>query len=148
MKHTRHSARERVQILVRIHEQFTSSTASVMPDASSAPAHRHGSSFDTLRRENNFKFPPVKGSVAPILDEFVAPHLESFNALFDDSGLPAGDGDHSGQLSLSIKDIGEHTVFDGKGQIGLESGQTGWGNRLSSMSMFTIASWLPSLNSA
>ncbi|KAH9948753.1 beta and beta-prime subunits of DNA dependent RNA-polymerase [Amylocystis lapponica] len=102
-----------------------------MPDGSSHSTQGASSAFNTLAREKHFKNPPRKGSVVPILNEFVTPHLESFNALFDDSGLPAGDGDGRGQLSLAIKDIGERVVFDGKGQIGSESGQSGWGNRLS-----------------
>ncbi|CAL1700117.1 unnamed protein product [Somion occarium] len=87
--------------------------------------------FDTIQREKNFKNPPQKGHSVPILNEFVTPHLESFNALFDDSGLPAGDGDGRGLLSLGLKDIGERVVFDGRGEIGSVSGQRGWGNRLS-----------------
>jgi DNA-directed RNA polymerase I subunit RPA2 len=64
-----------------------------------------------------FKHPSaLAGSAFPILNEFVAPHIESFNALFDDSGLPFGDGDGLGLLSLAIKDIGERVVFDGARQ--------------------------------
>ena len=103
-----------------------------MPDASSRPAKRFKSTFYTLEREKNFKAPPKDASVVPILNEFVTPHLESFNALFDDSGLPAGDGDGRGLLHLGIEEIGKRVVFDGKGDIGSESGQRGWGNRLSS----------------
>lgn len=88
--------------------------------------------FNTVEREESFKNPPKNSSTYPILNEFVAPHIESFNALFDDSGLPKGDGDGKGLLSIGLKDIGERVVFDGTGQIGTESGQTGWGNRLSS----------------
>ncbi|KAG7097383.1 hypothetical protein E1B28_004733 [Marasmius oreades] len=68
--------------------------------------------FDTLRREKLFKQPPKKGSSYGILNEFVAPHIESFNALFDDSGLPSGDGDGKGLLNLALKDIGTRVVFD------------------------------------
>lgn len=104
----------------------------VMPDSSTRAAKRVRSTFDTLEREKNFKHPPKDASVVPILNEFVTPHLESFNALFDDSGLPSGDGDGRGLLHLGIADIGKRVVFDGKGDIGSESGQKGWGNRLSS----------------
>ena len=103
-----------------------------MSDSSSRPAKRVRSTFNTIERERNFKNPPKDASVVPILNEFVTPHLESFNALFDDSGLPAGDGDGRGLLHLGIDDIGKRVVFDGKGDIGAESGQRGWGNRLSS----------------
>lgn len=102
-----------------------------MPDGS-VRSSSDKSTFKTLTRERNFKHPASSSSTVPILDEFVAPHIESFNALFDDSGLPSGDGDGRGILSLAIKDIGERVVFDGNGQIGSESGPSGWGNRMSS----------------
>jgi hypothetical protein len=101
-----------------------------MPDHS-GPS-KLGPTFDTLAREQNFRKPPKNAAVSPILNEFVAPHIESFNALFDDSGLPAGDTDGRGLLSIAIKDIGERVVFDGKGEIGLKGGEATWGNRLSS----------------
>jgi DNA-directed RNA polymerase I subunit RPA2 len=88
--------------------------------------------FNTLARESTFKHPPTGSSVFPILNEFVAPHIESFNALFDDSGLPFGDGDGLGLLSLAIKDIGERVVFDGARQSASGESNSGWGNRLSS----------------
>lgn len=106
---------------------------SKMPD--NGPRTPYKSTFGTLEREKRFKSPPKNGHAVPILNEFVTPHLESFNALFDDSGLPQGDGDGRGLLSLGIKDIGERVVFDGKGALGSESGQRGWGNRLSSTYM-------------
>ena len=87
-------------------------------------------SYHTLAREKQFRAPAVKGSDVPILNEFVAPHIESFNALFDDSGLPQGDGDGRGLLSIGVADIGARVVFDGKGQLGVPSDQGGWGNRL------------------
>lgn len=88
--------------------------------------------FNTLARESTFKHPPTGSSAFPILNEFVAPHIESFNALFDDSGLPFGDGDGLGFLSLAIKDIGERVVFDGARQSASGESHNGWGNRLSS----------------
>ena len=88
--------------------------------------------FNTLARESAFRRPPTGGSAFPILNEFVAPHIESFNALFDDSGLPLGDGDGLGLLSLAIKDIGERVVFDGARQSSSRDSQHEWGNRLSS----------------
>jgi hypothetical protein len=91
-----------------------------------------GSTFKTLQREETFRYPPKKYASIPILNEFVTPHIESFNSLFDDSGLPQGDGDNSGLLSLAIKDIGERVVFDGTGPSGTESGAAGWGNRMRS----------------
>ncbi|KAG1892133.1 hypothetical protein F4604DRAFT_1966241 [Suillus subluteus] len=100
-----------------------------MPDGSQKS--RRQPTFNTIQREESFKNPSKTGSTYPILNEFVTPHIESFNALFDDSGLPKGDGDGRGLLSLGLKDIGERVVFDGSGELGTESGQRGWGNRLS-----------------
>lgn len=79
--------------------------------------------FDSVARERAFRRPPKNASVAPALNKLAIPHLQSFNALFDDSGLPSGDGDGLGLLSLAIKDIGERVVFDGR--------EGEWGNRLS-----------------
>lgn len=102
-----------------------------MPDGSDrTPIRKVKNTFKTLEREEAFRNPTKSGSTVPILNEFVIPHIESFNALFDDSGLDTGDGDGRGLLSLGLDDIGERVVFDGNGQVGSESGQTGWGNRL------------------
>lgn len=87
-------------------------------------------SFHTYAREKQFSNPSPTSHDIPILNELVAPHIESFNALFDDSGLPHGDGDGRGLLSLAIADIGERVVFDGKGSSG---DSTIRGNRLSCM---------------
>ncbi|KAG5639686.1 hypothetical protein H0H81_005869 [Sphagnurus paluster] len=99
-----------------------------MPDGSAQT--KKTPTFNTLARENAFRNPPKDGSTYNILNEFVAPHLESFNALFDDSGLPSGDGDGRGLLSLALKDIGDRVVFDGTGNPNSEAGATGWGNRM------------------
>lgn len=69
--------------------------------------------YETLEREKRFREPPTKGAAIPILDELAKPHIESFNALFDDSGLNREDTDGRGLLSLAIKDIGPKTVFSG-----------------------------------
>ena len=79
-----------------------------------------------------FRHPPRNGTSVQILNEFVTPHLESFNALFDDSGLPLGDGDGRGLLSLALKDIGERVVFSGTGVSGGEGGEKAWGTRMRS----------------
>lgn len=99
-----------------------------MPDGSRRS--KPPTSFNTIEREKSFRNPPKDGSTYNILNEFVTPHIESFNALFDDSGLPAGDGDGRGLLSLALKDIGERVVFDGNGRTDSESGPQGWGNRM------------------
>lgn len=103
-----------------------------MPDGSGRPSRVP--TFNTLEREKAFRNPPKDGSTYSILNEFVTPHIESFNALFDDSGLPSGDGDGRGLLNLALQDIGERVVFDGTGQAGTESGVDGWGNRMRSKS--------------
>ncbi|KAJ7886716.1 hypothetical protein B0H13DRAFT_2342723 [Mycena leptocephala] len=87
---------------------------------------RREPTFNTLAREESFRNPPKNGSTYSILNEFVAPHIESFNALFDDSGLPSGDGDGRGLISLALEDIGERVVFDGDGKVD----NRGWGNRM------------------
>ena len=69
--------------------------------------------YETLEREKRFKEPPEKGSSIPLLGELAKPHIESFDALFDDSGLDRGDTDGRGLLNLGIKDIGLRTVFSG-----------------------------------
>ena len=84
--------------------------------------------FNTLAREESFRNPQKQGSTYKILNQFVTPHIESFNALFDDSGLPAGDGDGKGLLSLGLRDVGERVVFDG-------TDGEGWGNRMRSRSL-------------
>ena len=69
--------------------------------------------YETLEREKRFKEPPINGPNIPLLEELAKPHIESFNALFDDSGLDQGDTDGRGLLTLGIKDIGPKTVFSG-----------------------------------
>jgi len=95
-----------------------------MPDGSERP--RKVPTFNTLAREGAFINPPKDSETYPILNEFVRPHIESFNALFDDSGLPRGDGDGHGLLSLALKDIGDRVVF------GKPIGENRWGNRVRS----------------
>ena len=51
--------------------------------------------FKTLNhvvQEKSFRNPPQNASAYPILNKIVAPHIESFNALFDDLGLPKAMG--------------------------------------------------------
>ncbi|KAG6910138.1 hypothetical protein DXG01_012897 [Tephrocybe rancida] len=98
-----------------------------MPDGSAQT--KKVPTFNTLAREKAFREPPTDGSTYNILNEFVAPHIESFNALFDDSGLPSGDGDGRGLLSLALKDIGERVVFDGSALPDVD-GTVGWGNQM------------------
>jgi len=82
---------------------------------------------NTAERKQSVRNPPKNVSTYPMrLNKFVTPHIESFSALFDDSGLPKGDGDGQGLLSLGLKDVCERVVFDRSGgqPLGAESGQT------------------------
>jgi len=88
------------------------------------------SSFDTLAREKRFKKPNAQSADHDILNELVSPHIQSFNALFEDSGLPVGDGEGDGFLAAGLKQIGEKVVFDRAGTVGSGEGRGGWGNKL------------------
>ena len=59
--------------------------------------------FDTLRREKLFRDPPKDRTPYPALLDAIRPHIESFNALFDDRKL----------LEAAVKDIGTKTFLDG-----------------------------------
>ncbi|KAJ5179823.1 DNA-directed RNA polymerase I subunit RPA2 [Penicillium capsulatum] len=60
--------------------------------------------YDTLRREDLFKNPPKDRTAYPSLAESIKPHVDSFNALFDDSNI----------LAAGLKDIGTKTFLDGE----------------------------------
>lgn len=62
--------------------------------------------FDTARRESLFRNPPKDHSAYPLLKDAIAPHIESFNALFKEDGL----------IARGLKDIGTKYFFDGDGQ--------------------------------
>ncbi|KAJ5298875.1 uncharacterized protein N7443_006995 [Penicillium atrosanguineum] len=62
--------------------------------------------FDTQRRENLFKNPPSDKTAYPSLAESIKPHVDSFNALFDDSKI----------LEAGLKDIGIKTFLDGENE--------------------------------
>jgi DNA-directed RNA polymerase I subunit RPA2 len=70
--------------------------------------------FQTLEREAHFRRPPTDTTAHPELQKLVAPHIDSFNALFDSGGL----------LEAAIKDIQPKVVWDGKGK------ESDRGNRL------------------
>jgi DNA-directed RNA polymerase I subunit RPA2 len=59
--------------------------------------------FDTLRREDLFRNPPKDHTAYPALKEAVAPHVESFNAVFEEHGL----------INKALKDIGTISFLDG-----------------------------------
>lgn len=64
--------------------------------------------FDTLRRENLFRNPPTDHTAYPALQAAIAPHIESFNALFEKNGL----------VAQGLRDIGPQTYFDGDARTG------------------------------
>ncbi|KAI9048357.1 hypothetical protein LZ554_008149 [Drepanopeziza brunnea f. sp. 'monogermtubi'] len=64
--------------------------------------------YDTLRRENLFRNPPKDHSAYPALKDAVAPHIESFNALFGENGT----------IAHGLLDIGEKVYFDGDDREG------------------------------
>ncbi|CCU76072.1 DNA-directed RNA polymerase I [Blumeria hordei DH14] len=73
-----------------------------MPPASSTPtAWTH--EFDTLRRESLFRNPPKDHTAYPELKAAIAPHVESFNALFGGQGL----------IAQGLLDIGTKVYLDG-----------------------------------
>ena len=75
-----------------------------MPIATNPTSTAWTFEFDTARREKLFKFPPIDHTPYPALLETVKPHIESFNALFDDRKL----------LQAAAKDIGTKVFLDGK----------------------------------
>ncbi|MCJ1297968.1 DNA-directed RNA polymerase I subunit RPA2 [Hypocenomyce scalaris] len=76
-----------------------------MAPAAVAPTNTQWTSeFDTLRREKLFRNPPKDHTAYPALVEALQPHIESFNALFDDSKL----------LEAGLKDIGTKVFLDGE----------------------------------
>jgi DNA-directed RNA polymerase I subunit RPA2 len=64
--------------------------------------------FDTLRREDLFRNPPKDQTAYPALKAAIAPHVESFNALFGAEGL----------IAQSLLDIGTKTYLDGDDRAG------------------------------
>jgi DNA-directed RNA polymerase I subunit RPA2 len=78
-------------------------------------------SFGTLERENRFKYPSTTSHDVPSLEELVAPHIQSFDALFSDPATGKG------LLELAVNDIPSKVIYDGKGK---QQGQLG--NRLES----------------
>lgn len=60
--------------------------------------------YDTLRREKLFRNPPKDHTAYPALAAAIRPHIDSFNALFEDSKV----------LEAGLKDIGTKTFLDGE----------------------------------
>ena len=62
--------------------------------------------YDTLRREHLFRHPPKDHTAYPALADAIRPHVDSFNALFEDSKI----------LEAGLKDIGTKTFLDGEAE--------------------------------
>lgn len=93
---------------------------------SPAPVAGPSTSFHTLKREHAFSHPSTLGPEYPAPQALVAPHIDSFDALFEGAPIgPSGDVSNSqGLLDLAIADLFPKVVFDGKGAEGT------MGNRL------------------
>lgn len=89
-------------------------------------------SFNTLERENRFKNPSATAHDVPSLEELVAPHIQSFDALFSDPATGKG------LLELGVADIPSKVIYDGKGK---EQGRLG--NRLESKLLHSFLTQLP-----
>ena len=85
------------------------------PSSATTSSHPDTSTFHTLTRERAFRHPSFSSSDIPALDQLVAPHIESFDALIEDE---AG----KGMLQLGVEDLGERVVFDGREAEGLPLG--------------------------
>lgn len=85
--------------------------------AAAAKPQKYG--FGTLEREKRFRNPSKDGHDVPNLEELVAPHIQSFDALFSDPVTGKG------LLELAVNDITSKVIYDGKGK---EQGRLG--NRL------------------
>jgi DNA-directed RNA polymerase I subunit RPA2 len=86
------------------------------PSSASTSSHPDTSTFHTLTRERAFRHPPTTSADIPALDQLVAPHIESFNALIEDD---AG----KGLLQLGAEDLGERVVFDENEGVGRPLGK-------------------------
>lgn len=64
--------------------------------------------FDTLRREDLFRNPPTDRTAYPLLKNAVAPHVDSFNAIFEKDGL----------IAHAMQDIGTRVYLDGDDRAG------------------------------
>lgn len=103
----------------------------VQPTAGPSKLTTTSSHFHTLEREYAFAHPSSVGPQYPAMQALVAPHIASFDALFE--GAPMGDSEDpdavsssQGLLDLALRDLTSKVVFDGKGKDGEK------GNRLES----------------
>jgi DNA-directed RNA polymerase I subunit RPA2 len=96
---------------VQLWHSLTNLTANLdttMPPADPPTSTTWTHEFDTVRRENLFRNPPKDHTAYPALQEAIAPHIESFNALFEKDGL----------VAQGLLDIGAKTYLDGDERAG------------------------------
>ncbi|KAK4055158.1 hypothetical protein OIV83_000438 [Microbotryomycetes sp. JL201] len=92
-----------------------------VPGPSKPPVSSH---FHTLRREKAFRHPSAQQHEYTAPQELVAPHIHSFDALFEGAPIgPNGSIDHSrGLLDMAVADLQPKVVFDNRnaaeGQFG------------------------------
>lgn len=95
------------------------------------PEVHHPNSFRTLERERAFINPSTSAHQYPAPQALVAPHIDSFDALFH--GAPIGPtgaiSASQGLLDLAVQDLQPKVIFDGTGADGAR------GNRLESESL-------------
>lgn len=100
------------------------STPSPPPEAGPSQPKPTSSHFHTLDREKAFSHPSSISSKYSATQALVAPHIDSFDALFE--GAPTGKNGQieldSGLLNIAVADLLPKVVFDGK--------TPGTGNRL------------------
>lgn len=86
------------------------------------------SNFRTLDREKAFRNPSTSEMKYPAPQALVAPHIDSFDALFESAPMgPNGQVEQSlGLLDMAIADLQPKVIFDGQGAEG------SLGNRLES----------------
>lgn len=91
--------------------------ASAVAGPSKPPVSSH---FNTLDRENGFRNPSAVSSKYPAPQQLVAPHIDSFNALFEEAPLgPNGEIEQRlGLLDMAISDLQPKVIFDGQGPEG------------------------------
>jgi DNA-directed RNA polymerase I subunit RPA2 len=87
---------------------LTFSSLAMPPSKASPTSTAWTHEFDTVRREKLFRDPPKDHTAYPALKEAISPHIESFNALFEQAGL----------ISRAIEDIGTVTILDGDPRTG------------------------------
>lgn len=84
----------------RPHHSSTKKTAKASPSPTQTEwSHK----FETLRREDLFRNPPKDHSAYPLLQDAIAPHIDSFNALFEED---------NGLIAKALKDIGTKSYLD------------------------------------